>query len=100
MNVSSEQCEEVLIYSSSVPESICPPPKGIVRATNVFTMARITKLWDGRTVYKWYSQIDPNFYMNAFYIFRTVVGSKTRQWYNSIIEHIKSKYDDCESLDR
>ena len=38
-----------IIFSSSVPESLYPPGKSVVRAKNLFCIVRLTPLEDGRT---------------------------------------------------
>ena len=79
-NKNKDGIEETYIFSSSVPDIFYPSEQSTVRATNVFCCLKISACADGKTLYKSFAQIDPNFYFNIFPIFKRFCGSKTREW--------------------
>jgi len=90
----SKGVTETLIFSSSVPDDLYPYESGVVRATNLFCILKLTPLKDGRTKYSSYAQADPNFWFNLFSIFKSFVGSKIQEWYDSVTGHM----DECMKL--
>lgn len=87
--INNEQDEnEMLIFSSSVPDKFYPVTKTAVRATNLFCILKLMPWRDGKTMYKSYAQADPNFYFNIFPIFKRFAGSKVKEWYESVTAHM------------
>ena len=71
---------ETMIFSSSVPDALYPVKDEWVRAVNLFWVLKMIQCEDGRTQYKSFAQVDPNFYFNIFPIFKRFCGSKAREW--------------------
>ncbi|CAI2368562.1 unnamed protein product [Moneuplotes crassus] len=88
---------DTYVYSSSVPDSFYKKEKGVVRATNIFFVLKITQLKDGRTKYTSYAQADPNFFFNVMPIFKALCGTKIKEWYESLIGFLDSQLESKKS---